>query len=54
MSEASNAKQEIEASERLVLSDRDRDLFMSMMENPPELKGNLKTAIKKYRAKYGQ
>jgi uncharacterized protein (DUF1778 family) len=48
------AKQEIEASERLVLSDRDRDLFMSMMENPPELKGNLKTAIKKYRAKYGQ
>jgi uncharacterized protein (DUF1778 family) len=48
------AKQEIEASERLVLSDRDRDLFMSMMENPPELKGNLKTAIKKYRTKYGQ
>ncbi len=33
---------------------RDRDLFMPIMENPPELQGNLKTAIKKYRDKYGQ
>ncbi|QIR35454.1 DUF1778 domain-containing protein [Tolypothrix sp. PCC 7910] len=48
------AKQEIDNQERLVLSDCDRDLFMSMMENPPELQGNLKTTIKKYRAKYGQ
>jgi uncharacterized protein (DUF1778 family) len=48
------AKQEIEDQERLVLSDCDRDLFMSIMENPPELQGNLKTAIKKYRDKYGQ
>ena len=48
------AKQDIDTQERLILSDRDRDLFMSIMENPPELQGNLKTAIKKYRDKYGQ
>ncbi|MFM6633515.1 MAG: DUF1778 domain-containing protein, partial [Microcystis panniformis] len=47
------AKQDIDTQERLILSDRDRDLFMSIMENPPELQGNLKTAIKKYRDKYG-
>ena len=35
------AKQDIDANERLVLSNRDRDLFMSVMENPPELKGKL-------------
>ena len=48
------AKQDIDTQERLILSDRDRDLFMSIMENPPALQGNLKTAIKKYRDKYGQ
>lgn len=48
------AKQEIDTYERLVLSNRDRDLFMSMIENPPELKGKLKTAIEKYQQKYGQ
>ncbi|MBC1196497.1 DUF1778 domain-containing protein [Microcystis aeruginosa BLCCF158] len=48
------AKQDIDTQERLILSDRDRDLFMSIIENPPELQGNLKTAIKKYRDKYGQ
>jgi uncharacterized protein (DUF1778 family) len=46
------AKQDIDANERLVLSNRDRDLFMSVMENPPELKGKLKSAIHKYRQKY--
>lgn len=48
----SAAKQDIEKYEKLTLSDRDRDLFMSVMENPPELQGKLKTAIKKYRDKY--
>ena len=46
------AKQDIDANERLVLSNLDRDLFMSVMENPPELKGKLKSAIHKYRHKY--
>ena len=48
------AKQDIDVHERLVLSNRDRDLFMSVMENPPELKGKLKSAIHKYREKYGK
>lgn len=41
------AKQNIDSHEKLVLSDSDRDLFMSAMENPPKLKGKLKSAIKK-------
>jgi len=48
------AKQDVDANERLVLSNLDRDLFMSVMENPPELKGKLKSAIHKYRQKYGK
>ncbi|MBD2530883.1 DUF1778 domain-containing protein [Nostoc flagelliforme FACHB-838] len=46
------AKQDIDANERLVLSNLDRDLFMSAMENPPELKGKLQSAIHEYRQKY--
>ncbi|BAY61650.1 hypothetical protein NIES22_17170 [Calothrix brevissima NIES-22] len=48
------AKQDISTHERLILSNRDRDLFMSVMENPPELKGKLKSAIHNYRDKYGK
>ncbi len=48
------AQQEIDSYESLVLSDRDRDLFMAVMENPPKLKGKLKAAMEKYRVKYGQ
>jgi uncharacterized protein (DUF1778 family) len=48
------AQQEADSHESLVLSDRDRDLFMSGMENPPKLKGKLKAAMEKYRAKYEQ
>jgi uncharacterized protein (DUF1778 family) len=48
------AQKEIDAQGRLVLSDRDRDLFMSVMANPPQLKGKLKSAIKKYRDKCSQ
>jgi uncharacterized protein (DUF1778 family) len=47
------AQQEIEASEKLILSNQDRDLFLSVLENPPQLQGKLKTAIKKYQDKYG-
>lgn len=46
------AKQDIHTHESLVLSNRDRDFFMSVMENPPELKGKLKSAIHKYKNKY--
>jgi uncharacterized protein (DUF1778 family) len=45
-------QQEIDSHERLILSDRDRDKFMSVMENPPLLKSSLKSAIQKYREKY--
>lgn len=48
------AKKEVDSHERLVLSNRDRDLFMSVMENPPELKGKLRSAISQYREKYGE
>lgn len=43
-----------DASEPLILSNRDRDLFLSIMENPPTLTGKLKDAIQKYREKYGK
>ena len=47
------AKKEIEQEERLILSNQDRDLLLSTLENPPPLKGKLKEAIQKYKAKYG-
>jgi uncharacterized protein (DUF1778 family) len=48
------AEREIATQERLVLSNSDRDLFLSVMENPPALKGKLKTAIQNYQQKYGE
>jgi uncharacterized protein (DUF1778 family) len=48
------AEQEVNSHERLILSNRDRDLFLSVMKNPPPLKGKLKAAIKQYRDKYGE
>lgn len=48
------AQQEIENQEKLILSNRDRDLFLSAMDNPPALKGKLKSAIALYRDKYGE
>jgi uncharacterized protein (DUF1778 family) len=47
------AQKEISDREKLILSDRDRDLLMSALENPPKLAGKLKEAIKNYRQKYG-
>ena len=37
---------------KLILSDRDRDLLLSKLENPPKLQENLKLAIEKYLNKY--
>lgn len=48
------AQQDIENQEKLTLSNRDRDLFLSALENPPKLKGKLKSAIAAYRDKYGE
>ena len=48
------AQKQISDREKLVLSDRDRDLLMSALENPPQLKGKLKEAIKNYQQKYGE
>lgn len=47
------AQKDLESSEKLILSNQDRDLFLSILENPPQLQGKLKTAIKKYQDKYG-
>ncbi|MGL5941156.1 MAG: DUF1778 domain-containing protein [Waterburya sp.] len=46
------AQQDIDNQERLSLTNRDRDLFLSALENPSKLKGKLKTAIAEYLQKY--
>ena len=48
------AQQEIENQEKLTLSNRDRDLFLAAISNPPKLQGKLKSAIANYQDKYGQ
>lgn len=47
------AQQDIENQERLTLSNRDRNTFLSALANPPRLKGKLKAAIANYQDKYG-
>jgi uncharacterized protein (DUF1778 family) len=46
------AQQDIDNQEKLSLTNRDRDLFLSALENPAKLKGKLKTAIAEYLQKY--
>ena len=46
------AQKDVEDREKLVLTDRDRDLFLSAIANPPKLQGKLKSAIAEYRNKY--
>ncbi|MEO1340604.1 MAG: DUF1778 domain-containing protein [Cyanobacteria bacterium J06635_13] len=46
------AQQDIEERERLTLSNRDRDTFLSALTSPPKLTGKLKAAIGQYREKY--
>lgn len=48
------ATQEIAAPEQIVLSNRDWDLFVSVLENPPEPNETLKAAIKEHQEKYGK
>jgi uncharacterized protein (DUF1778 family) len=46
------AKEDINAQEKLLLSNQDRDLFLRVLENPPEPCGTLKTAFSDFREKY--
>ena len=46
------AQKDVEEREKLILTDRDRDLFLSAIANPPKLQGKLKSAIAEYRNKY--
>ena len=48
------AKKDITACETLVLSERDRDLFLSLLENPPEPCEALKAAMQAYQNEYEQ
>ena len=46
------AIKDIESHEKLVLSDNDRDLFLSLMENPPEPNEALKSAMRRFQEEY--
>ena len=46
------ARENIEDHQRLVLSDRDRSLFLSLIENPPEPCQDLKSAMKRFQDEY--
>ena len=46
------ATKDIKSHEKLVLSDNDRDLFLSLMENPPEPNQALKSAMRRFQEEY--
>ena len=46
------ARRDIESHEKLVLSDNDRNLFLSLMENPPEPNQALKSAMRRFQEEY--
>lgn len=46
------AEQEIAYHERIVLSDKDRDLFLKLVANPPEPSESLVKAAKRFKKKY--
>jgi uncharacterized protein (DUF1778 family) len=48
------AKAELETYQKLVLSDRDRELFLSLVTNPPKPNQSLKDAMKKFQQEYEQ
>jgi uncharacterized protein (DUF1778 family) len=47
------ATEEIPEPESIVLSERDWEIFVSAIENPPELNPRLKAAIKEHQEKSG-
>lgn len=46
------ANKDIATHETLVLSERDRDLFLSLLENPPKPCEALKSAMQEYQDQY--
>ena len=46
------ANKDLATHENLVLSDRDRDIFLSLLENPPEPCEALKAAMQEYQEQY--
>ncbi len=46
------ARRDIENYHKLILSDDERDLFLSLMENPPEPNPALKSAMKRFQDEY--
>jgi uncharacterized protein (DUF1778 family) len=46
------ARRDIETYHECVLSDKDRDLFLSLIENPPEPNQALKLAMARFKDKY--
>lgn len=46
---ANSAEEVLEKNRTRTLSDRDRDIFLNMLENPPEPNEALKKAVKNYK-----
>lgn len=46
---ANTAQAVLEKHQTTILSDRDRDIFLAMLENPPEPNEALKKAVKEYK-----
>lgn len=46
---ANSAEEVLEKHQRRTLTDRDRDIFLNMLENPPEPNEALKKAVKNYK-----
>ncbi|MEG3439957.1 DUF1778 domain-containing protein [Pannus brasiliensis CCIBt3594] len=46
------AREDIESHQRLILSDRDRDLFLDLLANPPAPNRALQKAMQQYREEY--
>ncbi len=48
------AEEPLPPPEEIILSERDWEIFVSALENPPEPKEALKAAFKKHQEKYGK
>ncbi|NER25030.1 MAG: DUF1778 domain-containing protein [Symploca sp. SIO1B1] len=48
------AKEELALQDKLILSQRDWDLLISTLEDPPAPNAKLKSAFTRFRSKYGQ